>query len=179
MKLVEFNPVMEALLRAKYGMNLSPTGNPDQQDGLPDRLQSSRESDLVASSRSVSEEDMTSDSDDETGMELSDGLSLQKSSAGKVSQVTGKQLFGMEGRDAGRWKIIFEAIRYDYVARGPARPLPAPFDEPEYTAIFNSRYHGIFGPSAPPMTATEMAAVFPSSFVSSDAIVQTTFSKFP
>lgn len=176
---------MEALLREKYGMNLPPsdTGNPDRVDGLSDHLQSSRESELEASSRSVSEEDMTSDSDDETGMVVTEGLSLRKSSGGNVSQVKGKQLFAMEGRDAGRWTVIFAAIRYDYVARGPAKPLPAAmghvFDAPEYTAIFTSRYHGTFGPHAPPMTATELAAVSPSSFVSSDAIVQTTFSKFP
>lgn len=182
MKLVENNPSVEALLRAKFRTPFpsdSP-GHPDigLQDSQSDRPQSSKETEVVASpspspSPSVSEKDGTEESDDETGMVISEGLALRKSYGVKVSRdgkiKSEKNIFGMEGRDAQRWSVMFAAIRYEYVAHGPAKPVPAneghPFDAPQYTAMVTSRYHGIFGAHALPMTPLELAAVFPSLFL--------------
>jgi len=142
MKLVENNPSVEALLRAKF-LTSFPSNSPGRpdigfQDSQSDRPQSSKETELVASpspspslslSPSVSEKDGTEESDDETGMVISDGLLLRKSSGGKVSREgkikSERNLFGMEGRDAQRWAVMFAAIRYEYVAHGPAKPVPA------------------------------------------------------
>jgi hypothetical protein len=184
MKLVENNPSVEALLRAKFHTPFpsdSP-GHPDigLQDSQSDRPQSFKETEVVSSpspspspSPSVSEKDGTEESDDETGMVISEGLSLRKSYGGKVSREgkikSGKKRFRTEDRDAQRWSVMFAAIRYEYVAHGPAKSVPAnegrPFDAPEYTAMVTSRYHSIFGSHALPMTPLELDAVFPSLFL--------------
>lgn len=60
------------------------------------------------------------DSDEDAPMLISDGLSLQKISGGKVKP--GRKLFAMEEispEDGGRWILMFAAIRYNYVAHGP------------------------------------------------------------
>jgi hypothetical protein len=126
----------------------------------------------ASSEDSDNEDGGNEDSDEEAPMTISEGLSLRKSTGRRISRdgkKHGRTLFAMdilEERNARRWKVMFAAIRYDYVAHGPTKPVPSAvghvYDDREYIDMFNSRYRRIFGSSAPPMTPVEVAAVFPA-----------------
>lgn len=148
--------------------------NPDNDSTSDDRDDSENGGDDDNGDDGDIESSGGSDSGGDEPMTISEGLSLRKHKGRHVEREVKvksyRTLFTFEGMDLRmirRWKVMFAAIRYDYVAHGPPKPVASTtgqvYDDREYQDMFKSRYHIIFGSNAPPMTPVQVAAVPPCS----------------